>query len=465
MRPVKPLRVKPGTPLAELHALIESSAFPELPTGIICDDCESTAELAGLARRTCLTIPSSPDELERQLADWSHLFAAFTPECWKGLAAIIDRGNRMLRSGFLTVVTGVGIATNASAAEVEKDTASYNGHCFNVGCVQAPLTQQVGQGMEGGSSSGGGASCFLLEGTSSMIHYRVDSSSPRITLRVSQGPEHNVLHEESMDIPTACSMIGVFLTSSLRLANAAKGGMPPGGGWPTKNQPLTGWLGHLMVMHALDSDPGSHLSFYNRLMYMGWPCVPEAQGCMPVEERSKALARGVVDVQDQAQFVIGCHPYSLNDLDIRGVNATVAPDKLDLMKRVMNEAHPPMVDHSVLKELSTYWTPCIPLEDVNVQAQAMREKGVEYLRVSAMETPSAPELIPLFYEAKRQAVRRANQINMAKPNSDGMMGSVETLGTGVHVFLDVPLRNTPVVTYIESLKQALAELKWPGFSP
>lgn len=415
-----------------------------------------------------LTVPDSADELRALLADWSHLFGALTPECWKGLSAIINLGNDMLRSGFLTVVTGVGIATNASASQIEKNDASYNGHCFNVGCVQAPLIQ-VGADMEQGAgdadSPDGRASCFLLEGTSSMIHYRVDSHSPRITLNVCRGPERNVFKPESMDIPTACSMLGVYLSSVLRLVNAPKGGMPEGGGWPTRNQKLTGWLGHLMVMHSLDSDPDTHLSFYNRLMYMGWPCVPEAQGCMPVEERNKALIRGVADIPDHAQFVMGCHPYSLNDVDLRGVNATVSADRVDLMKRVMNEAHPPMVDHSFIRELSTYWAPCVPLEDVNVQAQAMREKGVEYLRVSSMETPGAPELIPVFYEAKRQAIRRANQINMAKHNSDGMIGSVEKLGTGVHVFLDVPLRNTPEATYVESLKQALIELQWPGFVP
>ena len=371
----------------------------------------------------------------------------------------------MLRSGFLTVVTGVGIATNASADEIEKDTASYNGHCFNVGCVQGSLSQVGGEMQQGGADgSCGKASCFLLEGTSSMTQYRVDTHSPRITLNVRRGPVRNVFREESMDIPTACSMLGVYLADILRLVNAPKGGMPEGGGWPTQNK-LTGWLGHLMVMHSLDSDPSTHLSFYNRIMYMGWPCVPEAQGCMPVEERSKALSRGVGEVPDRAQFVIGCHPYSLNDLDLRGVNAAVSPDKLDLMRRIMKEAHPPMVDHSVLKQLSTYWAPCVPLEDVNRKASAMRERGVEYIRVSAMETPSAPELIPVFYEAKRQAVHRANQINMGKGNSDGMISSVERLGTGVHVFLDVPLRDTPVCTYVESLKQALEELKWPGYCP
>ena len=46
-----------------------------------------------------------------------------------------------------------------------------------------------------------------------------------------------------------------------------------------------------------------------------------------------------------------------------------------------------------------------------------------------------------------------------------MISSVERLGTGVHVFLDVPLRDTPVCTYVESLKQALEELKWPGYCP
>jgi hypothetical protein len=466
MRDLKPIKVKQGMSLSELHALIiQYQELTELCTGIIFDDCESTAQLGVLARKTCLTIPEAPVDIRKCVVGWEHLFEAFTDSCWRGVAQIFEKGNGMLRSGYLKVVTSVGIATNASAADVENDTASYNGHCFNVGCVQAS-PMQVGSSATGNanSSATGKVSCFILEGTSSMIQQRVDQHSPVYTLNVCRGPTQNVFRPEKMDVASACTMLTLWISGSTMILDAPKGGMPWGGGWPTSSK-LTGWVGHLMVMNSLDSDPSTHLSFYNRIMYMGWPCVEGGQGCMPVEERGKALARGLTGTKESTRFVTGCHPYSLNDLDIQGISAELPSEKADLMRRIMNEAHPPMVHHSVLQKLSTYWTPCTPLEDVNVQAQAMREKGVEYIRLAAMETPAVPEFVPLLYEAKRQLIRRANQINMARNDSDGIIGSVETLGTGVHVFLDVPLRDTAFVSYVESLKQALVELKWPGPKP
>ena len=451
----------------------------DLATGVIYDDCESTAGLGRVAKKSGLLIPKDPSVLarlcgsssvssslktqggsvrngiEEQCGDGWPLFKSFTPHCWDMMASIFERGNAMLESGQLRVMTGVGLATTASAADIKSDSASYNGHCFNVGFIQTP-------GMER-------PYCFLLEGTASMIQLKVTESSPRVTFTIFNDPLDSSKSEtQTHDMPSFLTLLGRTLSAMTQVIDSPNGGHFPAGGWPHKT-PITGWLGSVMVMNSLDSDPTTELRFYNRVMYMGWPCTESGQGCMPIEEpgtaaRIASLSSPETEASSSSGLVAGCHPFSLNNLNIRGFDACIAPENVRLMTEIMNEATPPMASHKIFQQLADYWVPCTPLEDTNVREQAMRDKGMEYVRVGAMETPSVPEYIPLILEAKRQLINRANQINMAHPDSDGIIGSVMALGTGVHVFLDVPQRDIHQLTYVESLRQAMEEIKWPGFS-
>jgi hypothetical protein len=90
-----------------------------------------------------------------------------------------------------------------------------------------------------------------------------------------------------------------------------------------------------------------------------------------------------------------------------------------------------------------------------------------------METPGVPEYIPLFLEAKGQLVSATNAINRARPDSDGIIGTVCALGTGVHILLDVPDYASDVpssgsehslrcLTYVESMKEAMQQIGWPA---
>lgn len=454
---------------------IDSSVFgtdrapplSDLATGVIFDDCESTAGLARVAKKSGLLAPTdyklfarlcggnissgatqAPSTgLGRQTDDWP-LFKSFTTRCWELMASIFERGNGMLESGQLRVMTGVGLATTASAADIKSDSASYNGHCFNVGFVQTPQMERP--------------YCFLLEGTAPMIQLKVTSTSPRVTFNIYKDPSDiSSCETQTHDMPAFLTLLGRTLSAMTQVINAPNGGHMSSGGWPFKER-VTGWLGSVMVMNALDSDPDTELKFYNRVMYMGWPCTETGQGCMPVEEPGTAACSS--DPQGVSGLVAGCHPFSLNNLSIRGFDAGVAPDRVRLMSEVMNEATPPIANHTIFQQLAQFWVPCAPLEDANVREQAMRDKGVEYVRVAAMETPSVPEYIPIILEAKRQLINRANQINMAHPSQDGIIGSVSALGTGVHVFLDVPQRDIHQLTFIDSLRQAMGELQWPGFT-
>lgn len=449
----------------DIHGIERVPALSELATAVLFDDCESTAGLGRVAKKSGLLIPTNPSILSRlcsqgathptglqEECDGWPLFKAFTPHCWQLMAAIFQRGNSMLEAGHLRVMTGVGLATNASASDIKADNASFNGHCFNVGFLQTP-------GMER-------PNCFLLEGTAPMIQLKVTATSPRVTLKIYADPmDCSKFTTEIDDMPSFLSKLGRTITAMTGVINAPNGGHSPQPcGWPLKT-PITGWLASVMVMNSLDSDPDTELRFYNRIMYMGWPCTETGQGCMPVEEPGTTAHHLGSDtaMTCSSGLVAGCHPYSLLNLDIRGFDARIAPEKLKLMTDIMNEATPPMASHKVFQQLAGFWVPCAPLEDANIREQAMREKGVEYVRVASMETPGVPEHIPLILEAKRQLIHKANQLNMAKADSDGIIGSVMALGTGVHTFLDVPQRDILKLTYIESLKQAMEEINWPGF--
>ena len=217
-------------------------------------------------------------------------------------------------------------------------------------------------------------------------------------------------------------------------------------GWPHA-KPVTGWLGKTMVMNGLRSDKQFPLQFYNRILYTGWACKSSGVGCMPVQEH--------------IGITTGCHPYDLNDLQLRGVSADIKPQELQVIAQVMEETTPPMVDSSVFQTLSSYWVPCLPLESVNQKCMAKRQPGVNYIRIAVMETPGVPEFIPILLEAKGQVIERANEINNRHLQSDGIRGTVMALTTGVHILLDVPLRDASL-TYIDSLKQAMKELNWPS---
>jgi hypothetical protein len=438
--------------LASEPAQVESF-LSDCPTSVLDDDCESSAYFALLCRTTVLGFPESPTELQPALQKWA-LFDNFTSRCFSLLSQFCNRGVRMLKDKTLLLVTTVGLATGASAADVVNKKASYNGHCFNIGCVTPP--------------DGGKPSCFILEGTASMKQVRVTADSPKVTVKIWRPPGQPVgFDTHVVDMPTYLTLLGQAVSTLTQVINAPNGGRVVGGGWPVGGPGITGWLGSQMVMHSLDSDPSTYLSFYNRIMYMGWPCSSEGRGCMPVQTAPVQVGTDPDAKTIPPSLLAGCHPYALNDCMLRAVDATIQQDKLDIMGAIMNEATSPMVDHSVFKRLSTYWAPCVPLSDVNVRATAAREHGVEYVRVACMETPGIPELAPLICQAKRELFKAAQKINDARPDSDGARFLCEeeapfSVGTGCHCFIDVPQRSV-TCTAVDSLRQGLKQCSWPGY--
>jgi hypothetical protein len=446
----------------------------ECLTHILGDDCESSAFLATLARMTVLSMPDCPEKLRAILSTWP-VFKEFTPKCFALMSQICNRGANMLRSGILQITTAVGLATGASASDVKKKTADYNGHCFNVGKITTSAPSGI-CGLNDAEDMGGtgtaGVKCFLLEGTASMTEERCLRDSVQVPVKLWHHPGQTAGFETRvLELGQYWTMLGQAVSSLTQVINSPNGGRLTGGGWPMQGPPVTGWVTSQIVCNSLDSDPSSYLEFYNRVMYTGWECIQEGRGCMPVEETHQGA--GVSDEpgpianttnNSASGYVLGCHPYDLNNAALRAVNATVPQERYELMSAIMNEATPPLVDHSVLKKLSEYWAPCQALIDINTKAAARREPGVEYVRISCMETPCIPEFAPIICISKHVIAEDTNEINLARPDSDGVIVTCEPkqVGTGCHLHLDCP-RGTRVPTVIHSLRTALKKRNWPGY--
>lgn len=420
--------------------------LPDLYQGLLYDDCESSMELARLAKKASLAMfqrlnqqqgpqGARADGLKKGCEGW-RILSKFTDVSWGLMVRIFDRANAMLSAGHLKIMTGVGLATNASADEEKADTAEYCGHCFNVGILQTPSMPSPYP--------------FLLEGTAPMYQIKVTDKSPRVTVHLfedwdsSKPPAVKVLNMAEF----LSALSGEIMALS-QVINKPNGMVERKGGWPL-DVGINGWLAKTMVMSSLDSDPDTHLSFYHRLVYMGLPCTAGGLGCMPVHEdpaKNEAAA--------------GCHPFDLANVQLRALDASMPGDSVRLMTDIMNETAPPMADPSVIQQLALNWIPCRPLEEVNTADN----KAGKYHRVVAMESPCAPEYLAIIHEAKRRLVDETNKINRACVNSDGIILTAMIEGLSALVCADVPDESIPNLTVIRSMRAALGNVKWNGFVP
>lgn len=445
------------------HVQNHEGVLPELYLMLHCDDCESSALFAEQAKQALVLFyvqlnqagvrgaarvealkracgfPCGglrDDSLQRSCAGWK-VFDSFTTESWSLMLRLLDRGAGMLHAGHLKIMTTVGLATNASAAEEASDKAEFCGHCFNVGTIRTPSMAKTVP--------------FLLEGTSAMYSITVTENSPRVTATVydneeGRGEGENVI----FDMADFLNALSMTLMRDTQIINAPNGGMPRDLGWPLDVQ-VTGWMGKTCVSHALDSAPGSHLAFYSRIMYMGWPCTTTGLGCMPVQE---SKSKGIV---------AGCHPFDLTNMDLRGVDAALDPGEIKLMTDVMEEIVPPQAPLELIQKVANLWLPCRPFEKINTEA--IREPGVDYHRVVVMESPCAPEYLPIIKMGKSRLATETNEVNSKRPDSDGIHLCVLMEGTSVLLCADVPYRDIKHVTVIESLKQAKLNIGWPVRQP
>ena len=455
----------PLMPCSDSPAEAVSTVLSEMFTGLIPDDCESYSELGTLARLTLLDFPDTPEQLRPILSSWP-IFKNYTPQCYSYMSQICNKGVHMLRTGQLELAVAVGTATGASAADVQKKQASYSGHCFNVGRVITAAPTGVcapAVGDAGVDNRQTGVYCFLLEGTAPFGDFHIPSADSSIKVPVKlwhhPGMVSGGYETRVMEFHEYLTLMGQSVTSLLQCISSPNGGHGQGGGWPVSMVPTKGWVANQVFTPTLNSDKRIYMEFYTRVVFMGLKSVPEGQGCMPVQfgENSQGML---------PEIIAGCHPYDLNDYFLRGIDAVVPPERYRDMQDIMNEAHPPMVDHAVIKRLADMWAPCAPLSSVNQDAAAMRLPGVKYMRVACMETPAIPELAAIFCKARHMVCTRANKINRSRPDSDGAFFVCDDSPTctGSQWFIEVAVK-PQIPTAIHSLRTALKELAFPGYIP
>lgn len=453
---VRPL--VPGSSFTRCEQLSEG-VLPDLYLSICTDDCESSSLAARMAKQAvlgfALTHATRSDgdglsdgfvlsnlsgevrvqALRDACKDW-RVFRRFTDVSWKLMGRFVDRLGAMLINKHLRIMTGVGLATNASAAEEENNRAEYCGHCFNVGYVQTPSMQN--------------AIPFLLEGTAAMYALHVDESSPRVTVNlIDASTDKRTGETKVMDMPSFLSALSGTVMLLSTVINAPNGGVGDKLGWPLPVQ-VRGWLAKTNVTPALSSKPDTHLAFYNRIMYMGWPCTVGGHGCMPVQEK-----------RESKEIHAGCHPYDLAKLDLRGVDATLPGEAVSLMTEIMEEAVPPQACAEVVREIANRWIECRPLETVNREVDLVRKPGVKYHRVVCMESPCAPEYLSIVHEARRRLADETNRINDAREDSDGIRLYSMLEGVDDLLCIDVEDKDIKKLTVVESMKQAMTNLAWP----
>jgi hypothetical protein len=445
--------LNPDTGFTPCELPHDEGVLPELYLHLATDDCESSTHMGRVCKHTCLAffdhlnrvasvrgLAAGQDgdrwmEVRKACEGWV-VFKRFTETSWKLMTRLLDRSCGMLKSGYLKIWSTVGLATNASAEEELSDKASFCGHCFSVGCISLPDGKKVP---------------FLLEGTAPMYSLTVNETSPRVTVctkkkNSSDSDSDDECEKKVMNMPAFLSALSGTLLSLGMVINCPNGGMRQGGGWPL-DVDITGWLAKTSVTAALDSSPDTHLDFYHRIMYTGWPCTESGQGCMPVQ------------LDESGEILAGCHPFELNNPDIRGVDANLGSQAFGLMSAIMEEAVPPQVPPEVIQKMANLWIPCNPFETVNTKAR--REPGVTYNRVVAMESPCAPEYLAIIHEAKSRWVEETNRLNAARPDSDGIVLYSMLEGLSDLVCADVPNKNIDKLTVVESAEQALINIDWP----
>ena len=430
-----------------------AGVLPEMSLSLVCDDCESVSLLARQAKQALLSffwrvsahsalqagssseyVTGLTDAIMREFNDW-HVFNNFSAVSWQLMSRFVYRLGSMLRDGQLRVMTGVGLATNASKAEEESNRAQYCGHCFNVGLVKTP-------GMDIGVP-------FLLEGTAAMYAIPVDQNSPRVTVSMIDGETGETTGETKvMDMPSFLSALSGTLMSLSAVINRPNGGMSGDVGWPMDLE-VRGWLGKTNVIPSLTSEPGTHLPFYSRIMYMGWPCTTDGHGCMPVEGKTRD------------DITAGCHPFHLTQVDVKGVDATLDQEASRIMADVMEEAVPPQAPREAVREIVRRWIKCRPLEVVNREAGLLRQAGVKYHRVVCMESPCAPEYLSIIHEAKCRLADETNRINDLREDSDGIR--LYALLEGMDSLLCADVKDVEIkkLTIVESMKHAAVNIAWP----
>lgn len=410
------------------------------------DDCESLAFFTQCARRTWerLNVTGktgySISGGRLQAADWKPidhqsldleaeckacgLFAEWTPECWKQMEAILLDGQRLIRSGRLTVSNCVGLARSAAANGSDSSSSDVvGGHDYNIGTYYH----------EDGSTY-----CFIMEGTAALRQIKLDSDSQGIRLCV-KAQDGQTKTTKDYDAASGLTLIANYFGVMTQIINTPLGHSIGGRGWEMEGQAVTGFQSSELSFPTLDSPESFPIRFYDKGIYMGMSNDSRYVGVLLLESESQELKAG-------------CMLRGLSKEGTQGVGVAVPLDMNSLMQKIMEEASPPSVSKEVFNTVMTRWQACGPLSTLNQEDVDVKD----YYVVSTMECPSAPDDVDVMMEAKSRVAEAYNAISQ-----DGSFIRVRAMGTGVHMTIYIPKQTKDTLDFAHTLLKALEKAEWP----
>lgn len=429
------------------------------------DDCENSGIAGKLAANTVrdkdMGAGAFLQGLEFNPAGRSdfHIFKSWTTQDVDKASAFFTRAQTMMKKGELNISLVVGLAGGASATTDNTagrakdgqpapksidDMQDLGGHCFAV-------LRHTG--------ADGAVYVRLLEGTSCVQAYHDKPDGPHYSVSVgyagAKDKARGKRYDRQMPMSSFLTLLSTSVSEATRVVNEVigEGGTGADGGGLKGAQRVAGFVRPTIVMPCLHSlNPtdreGSELGFYKWCMFTGLAGDPGDFGTLPLEEGEYAQCLGA-----------GCRPVSLASRSLKGVGLEMESKKFEVSRDVLNEVWPPIASHAQFRAVLALWAPLAPLSSVNADLSGLRKPGVEYETVTCMEAPASPAVAPIVYRLKAALARLANEINLARPDSDGVTMSVAHIGTGVDSTLHVPVRTTKL-TFSSSLREAQNRMGW-----
>jgi hypothetical protein len=434
------------------------------------DDCESSSFAGCMAFTTVKNTKWSAQTIKKELKGYD-CFKNWTDGCCKYVCGFFQDVQNHINTGKLTVSIAIGIAGSASAGDQvgatkttdENDIENFEGggHCFSLMKYQPDPDQSP--------------MVEILEGTNSV------QTIP------SEFSQEWVMHIKPQECPADAVPIKEFKLQTCGLACAAsrimsmltqvcnqsmEGGEAGGLGWKGDKQVACAKTVEI-AMPSLDCTTAAasgvskkigkktklakkeKIPFYQWCMYNGFKVNESGEGfgCLP--SSIQRFKDGMVGA--------GCSPGDLGKEDLMGISLgtnVIEKKHMDMGNKIWNEMLSPMGTKDQFQKVLNAWNVCCPLHEVNQEAKKMKQEGMDYLVVNAMESPAAPCLVDLIYEAKKIVVDEVNRLNDGK---DGAFMTVFKNGTGVTVsgYFPVSSGEKKSVTLLQHLMEAVENT---GFS-
>jgi len=447
-------------------AAVASGEWPELNLALGIDDCETSGMAGKLAANTVRDKDMGPEAFRRELAAGPDFgtFKRWTKQDCTKASAFFTRVQGMFKDGSLNISLVVGLAGGAAAStQTASDTGAVaggggrtidemgdlGGHCFAV------LRH---------TARNGDFYVRLLEGTSCVKICTEAPDGPLYTVCMSgasaDGKPVGARKEQALPLTRFLTLLSSVVAEETRVVNEViGGGVDPGqaAAGLQAGRATAGFVRPTIVMrclHSIDasSRESSEIGFYKWCLYTGLPADATDLGTLPLDALEYAKCLGA-----------GCRPARLASPALQGFGIDMARPEFEVPRAVLDEVWPPIASPAQFKAVLALWAPLPPLSATNADLRAYRQRGVEYETVTCMETPAAPGLVEVVFRLKSALAALANKLNLARPDSDRIIMSVERLGTGVHATLHVPLRPL-TLTFMASLREAKAQMGW-GAAP